>query len=335
MDFAVKAGFISEADAVDAKKYKITSSPGNCKSKADCEAFCVLPENQDTCFKFAKDHGMISEEDLKNIEQYRNQGPPDFSQVNPKWLTCMEKEMGSAAFGRFKAGKSDRSDVSAIQAAQKKCQSEMGPDTKECLTKPTCEEFFSCLNPSGSRTSQQGGPEQKSPPELKERMDSCQDELKETKKKEIDAEMDACLSRSCSEFDACIKSVQQGSSGEQQSGQQDQGTPNPKLNAKIDACQKEKVNACLAKSCGEFQACLNSLGSGGGGGVTPDPAVLAKVKSCQPPPPSGGQQRQGGDQSGIPQGTLLGKNFVRQIIPILVARVSRVSPTCGRPILTT
>ena len=292
VDFAVKAGFISAGDAADAKKYKITSGPGNCKSKADCEAFCVLPENQDTCFKFAKDHGMISEEDLKNIEQYRNQGPPDFSQVNPEWLACMEKEMGPDTFGRFKAGKSGRADVSAIQAAQKKCESEMGPDIRKeieaCLGKTNCAEFSTCMNNLQQGGGKQQGGQQTPDPKVDARMKACKDEIQKEK-------TSACLTKSCGEFEACLKSLEQ--SGDKQDGQQQgQGTPDPKVNAKVQACQKEKINACLTKSCGEFQGCLNSLGGGGGEGQgTPDPAVIAKVQSCQPK--GGGQQPPQGPQT--------------------------------------
>ncbi|OGN01453.1 MAG: hypothetical protein A3I26_01005 [Candidatus Yanofskybacteria bacterium RIFCSPLOWO2_02_FULL_43_10] len=318
VDFAVKAGFISAGDAADAKKYKITSGPGNCKSKADCEALCVLPENQDICFKFAKDHGMISEEDLKNIEQYRNQGPPDFSQVNPKWLVCMEKEIGSDIFGRFKAGKSGRADVSAIQASQKKCESEMGSDVSKeievCLSKPTCAEFSTCM-----ATFQQGGGEQQDgqqtpDPKVDARMKACKDEIQKEK-------TSACLSKSCSEFEPCLKSLEQ--SGDKKDGQQQaESTSDPAVNAKAQACQKEKINACLTKSCGEFQSCLNSLGGGGGEKQqgTPDPAVIAKVKSCQPLKQSGPQQQspssspqsqQSGDQSQIPQGFSSWEAFCR------------------------
>ncbi|MBI2669670.1 MAG: LamG domain-containing protein [Candidatus Yanofskybacteria bacterium] len=311
VDFAVKAGFISAGDAADAKKYRITSGPGNCKSKTECESFCVLPENQDVCFNFAKDHGMISEEDLKFIEQYRNQGPPDFSQINPQWLVCMEEEMDSAIFGRFKAGKSGRSDISAIQAAQKKCESEMGSDiSKEievCLGKDTCSEFNACMD-----TLQQGGEEQQEgqsmpDPKVDARMKACKDEIQKEK-------TSACLAKSCGEFEACLKSLEQ--SGDQSGQQQVESTPDPAVNAKAQACQQEKINACLEKSCDEFQDCINSLGGGDGGeqqGGTPDPAVIAKVRSCQPPPPSGDgeEQQQSGNQSGIPQGYSSWEAFCR------------------------
>ena len=294
VDFAVKAGFISKEDAADAKKYRITSGPGGCKNKAECESFCVLPENQDTCFNFAKDHGLISEEDLKNIEKYHNQGPPDLSQANPKWLACTEKEMGPDIFGRFRAGKLGRSDVSVVEAAEKKCEGEMGPDTRKeievCLSKTTCAEFSSCSDalPKGSQQLSGKETQDENGKKLEARASAC-----------LQEKIDACLSLSCSKFETCLKTLQSSDEEQQQEG----SAPNPALNAKAQICQKEKINACLAKPCGEFQTCLDSLGGSGGGeqqGAS-DPAVIAKVQSCQPPPQKE-QQQQGGDRSGIPQG---------------------------------
>ncbi|MDO8676548.1 MAG: hypothetical protein Q7K16_02770, partial [Candidatus Azambacteria bacterium] len=162
----------------------------------------------------------------------------------------------------------------------------------------SCSEFESCTKSlqqgGGEQSGQQGGEQQgQGTPNLKfnAKMKSCQDELKEIKTKEIQVKMDACLTLSCSEFDACIKSVQQGQGGDQQGQQggeqQGQGTPDPKVMAKVESCQKEKINACIAKPCSEFNACLNALSGGGGGGEqqqqgTPDPAIQAKFQSCMP-----------------------------------------------------
>ncbi len=263
IDFAVKAGFVSKEDAEMAKKYKITSGPGNCKGKAECEAFCVLPENQETCFNFAKDHGMLSKEDLKNIEEQKK-FLESIGKASPEWLACMEKELGSEFFGRFKAGKLTQAEAKspALETTQRKCGSE-----------------------------------------------------------KVQGKIDVCLSGSCSEFDACMKALEQ--IGDEQDGQQQkQSAPDPKVNEKIQACQQEKINACLAKSCGEFQACINALGGSGGEqqSGTPDPAVMAKFKTCNPPKQSGPQQQsppddsqppQSGDQSQIPQGYSSWEAFCR------------------------
>ncbi len=263
-------------------------------------------------------------------------------------------------------------------------------DPNACISKSTCTEFFSCLNPSGKEQPQGDQPAGEMPPELKKRMDSCQKEIIDIKlrectnkptcsevnsclkaqqggdskgdkgtgqkpelppdvesrlmacqKEEVQAKLDVCIAKSCSEFDACIKSLQQGGGGGGGQQQQQEGESDPKLKAKIQACVDEKVNVCIAKPCDEFTSCLSALQGGASGGGqqqqgSPNPAVEAKVKSCQtkgggggggqsppggsqPPsesyqPPAGGypsgsqpptqypQQQGGGDQSAIPQG---------------------------------
>ena len=301
VDFAVKAGFISQEEADQAKKYKITSGPGGCKSKADCEVFCVV--NQDTCFNWAKDHGMLSEEDLKNIEQQKD-FMKSLDTAPPEWLACMNKELGSDFFGRFKAGKITQIEAKspALEKAQRKCGESMGQDIRKeieaCLGKATCTEFNLCSDalpkgnqqssrsgsedPSGSRTTGQGqqqGQQDENGKKFEVRARAC-----------IQEKMDACLVLSCSEFEACTKSLQQGGgeqSGQKQDQQQGQGTPNLKFNAKMQACQDEKVNACLTLSCSEFDSCVKSLQQGAGeqsgkqGQNQPNLKMEAKFKTCQ------------------------------------------------------
>ncbi|MBI2098955.1 hypothetical protein HYT45_00890 [Candidatus Uhrbacteria bacterium] len=280
VDFAVKAGFISAEEAEMAKKFNIQSGPGGCKSKADCEAFCVV--NQDVCFEFAKEHGMLNEEDLKNIEEQKK-FLESLDKANPEWLACMEKELGPDFFGRFKAGKITQAEAKspALEAAQRKCGSEMAQEKQAACLALSCSEFEACLKALESSGGDHGGEQQGTPdPKVDAKVKACQAEIQKEK-------TSACLSKSCGEFDACIKSLQQG--GDQGGQQQGQGEQDPAVNAKAQACQKEKINACLAKPCGEFQACLNSLGAGGEGGEqqgTPDPAVQSKFMSCFPPPPS-------------------------------------------------
>jgi len=73
--FAEAAGFMSEEDAVMARKTG-GKGPGDCKGKEECETFCGDPANQQTCFAFAKDNGLISEEDLMRMEEGARMGPP-------------------------------------------------------------------------------------------------------------------------------------------------------------------------------------------------------------------------------------------------------------------
>ena len=56
LEFGIKGGFISTADAELARKTG-GKGPGDCKSKEACEAFCQQPENLETCQAFALEHG--------------------------------------------------------------------------------------------------------------------------------------------------------------------------------------------------------------------------------------------------------------------------------------
>ncbi|MEK7503669.1 MAG: LamG domain-containing protein [Patescibacteria group bacterium] len=173
-----------------------------------------------------------------------------------------------------------------LQIRMDSCQKELlDSQMRECTDKPTCDEVNACLKdkqqqPAGDEDS---GEKLELPLDVESRLMACQQE-------EIQAKTDACLSGSCSEFAACMKALEQ--IGDERGGQeQEQGTPDSRVNAKIQACQQEKINECLTKSCGEFQACLNALGGGGEqGGGTPDPAVMAKFQSCQSKGGGGGGQ---------------------------------------------
>ena len=142
---------------------------------------------------------------------------------------------------------------------------------------------------------QQGKQQDQSTPDPKvdARMKVCKDEIQKEK-------TSACLAKSCGEFDACVKSLQQGG-GKQGEGQQ-QGESDPKMKAKIQACADEKINTCIAKPCDEFTSCLSALGQGGGGGQQPP---------AQYPEQSQIPQQQSGDQSGIPQGYSSWEAFCR------------------------
>ncbi|MBI4101457.1 MAG: hypothetical protein HY443_00640 [Candidatus Nealsonbacteria bacterium] len=94
MNFAIEAGFMSEEDAVMARKTG-GKGPGGCRGKEECESFCSTPENQETCFNFAKDNGLMSEEDLKQIEDGKRQIQESFNQMPPEVLDCLISKIGA------------------------------------------------------------------------------------------------------------------------------------------------------------------------------------------------------------------------------------------------
>ncbi|TSC67713.1 MAG: hypothetical protein CEO19_96, partial [Parcubacteria group bacterium Gr01-1014_73] len=43
--------------------------PGGCKNAQECDAFCSKPGKGEICFKFSKDNGLMSEEEIKMMER--------------------------------------------------------------------------------------------------------------------------------------------------------------------------------------------------------------------------------------------------------------------------
>ena len=48
--------------------------PGGCQTPKECQQICQKPENQDACFQWAKKHGLMSEEELRRIEEFKKRG---------------------------------------------------------------------------------------------------------------------------------------------------------------------------------------------------------------------------------------------------------------------
>ena len=280
VDFAVKAGFMDKEEADIVKKVG-GKGPGNCRSREACDSYCKSDANINECVDFAVKAGFISKEDAEMAKKFGITSGPDNCKSKAECEAfCVLPENQETCFNFAKDhGMLSEEDLKNIEEQKKFLESidKATPEWLACMEKELGPSFFGRFK-AGKLTQAEA---KSSVVETAQR--KCAPDIRK--------ETEACLALSCSEFDACLKSLGQvgGESGGKQ--QQEQGTPDPKITAKIQACQKEKINVCLAKSCGEFQACLNALGGGGGGG-TPDPAVQAKFMSCFPPPPSGGGQQQ-------------------------------------------
>lgn len=65
--FSVAIGNMTEEQGKNSIKNG-NKGPSGCVGKDACNTFCNNPDNQETCFNFAKENGMISEEDLQRIQ---------------------------------------------------------------------------------------------------------------------------------------------------------------------------------------------------------------------------------------------------------------------------
>ncbi len=126
-NFAVAAGFMSEKDAVMARKTG-GKGPGGCKGKDECEAFCNNPNNQETCFNFAKENGMIPEEDLKRMEAGKEQFKQSLQQMPQEVATCLTEKVGSDMVEKMKNGIMPPKDIGE---KMKECFEKMGPPPGE------------------------------------------------------------------------------------------------------------------------------------------------------------------------------------------------------------
>lgn len=79
VEFGVMAGFIDPEEAEMAKQMLsrgITSGPGGCKEKEECDTYCEAEEHIEECIEFARMAGFISDEEYENLKKFGfRQGP--------------------------------------------------------------------------------------------------------------------------------------------------------------------------------------------------------------------------------------------------------------------
>lgn len=102
-NFAEAAGFMNSEEVAMARKTG-GKGPGGCKGKDECEAFCNNPNNQETCFNFGKENGMISEADLKQMEEGKQKTKEALDQAPPAVIDCLNSQLGTEMMEKFKSG---------------------------------------------------------------------------------------------------------------------------------------------------------------------------------------------------------------------------------------
>lgn len=99
--FAEKAGFISEEDREMIRKTG-GKGPGNCRSKAQCEAYCEA--NQEECFTWAQEKGVVPEEDLARMREGMQQFRGQFDKMPPEVVDCFKETIGEETLNKILAG---------------------------------------------------------------------------------------------------------------------------------------------------------------------------------------------------------------------------------------
>lgn len=77
--FAKENGFMSPEEIAEAEKFlplmKSGQTPGGCKSKEECEAFCDSEDNFEACFEFAEKAGLITDKEREIMKKTGGKGP--------------------------------------------------------------------------------------------------------------------------------------------------------------------------------------------------------------------------------------------------------------------
>ncbi|OGY64768.1 MAG: hypothetical protein A3I24_04445 [Candidatus Harrisonbacteria bacterium RIFCSPLOWO2_02_FULL_41_13b] len=159
--FAKENGFMTEEELREVEKFlplmKSGQTPGACKSKTACEAYCEAEGNFDECIAFAEKAGLISDEELKHIDKFKKAGGvgPGGCRGRSCQTYCEKPENQKACFAWAKEnGFIEEADLRRMEEGKqqlKKALEQMPPEAKECVD--------AIIGPGGLEGDFVGGPE--------------------------------------------------------------------------------------------------------------------------------------------------------------------------------
>lgn len=101
LNFALESGMIPQEEAEIVKKTG-GKGPGGCRGKEQCETYCE--NNQDACFQFAEEHGLISEADRARMKEGTEQFRSSLEQAPPEVSACLKEIVGAEVLDQMSAG---------------------------------------------------------------------------------------------------------------------------------------------------------------------------------------------------------------------------------------
>jgi len=100
--FAEKAGFMSPEELAQAKKVlpflKSGETPGQCKTKDQCEKYCDSDSNKNECVIFAEKAGFMTKEEAELYKKTGGKGPGDCNSKESCDAYCNKSENSDACF---------------------------------------------------------------------------------------------------------------------------------------------------------------------------------------------------------------------------------------------
>jgi len=102
MNFALKAGFVSDKEAEIIKKTG-GKGPGGCRGRA-CETFCKDPANRQVCTEFAMQYGLMSEEEQRQMKEGAEQVQKMLSDAPSEVIECIRGAVGDENIDKVRSG---------------------------------------------------------------------------------------------------------------------------------------------------------------------------------------------------------------------------------------
>lgn len=226
--FAQKAGFISPEEAEEAKKIiplleRGEKTPGNCGRKAACETYCMEPANIDECLAFAEKAGLISPEELADAKKFaplikRGETPGQCKRKEECEAYCSDtSHFEECVIFAEKAGMISKEDAEIAKKLK-------GAGPGGCKSRGECEEF--CKNPANQETcinfAKEHGLTEGIP------------EIEAQVRGEVESKIRTCVEKPCSEFIACLQSLQNGKGSNSAAGE-----------ASLPADIQTKLKSCI------------------------------------------------------------------------------------------
>lgn len=227
VDFAEKAGFISEKELAEARKIiplleKGEKTPGNCGRKEACEAYCKEASHLDECIAFAEKAGLMSPEELADAKRFtpyikNGETPGRCARKNECEAYCSDTAHFEEciAFAE-KIGMLSKEDLALARKIK-------GVGPGGCNSRESCQKF--CEAPENQNVCINFAKEH-----------GLTEEIAEVEAKvrgEIEAKVQECAAKSCGDMIACLQEFKTGTGR----GENEQLPEN--IKTKLAACIEE------------------------------------------------------------------------------------------------
>lgn len=309
--FAEKAGFLSEEEAEQAKKFMPLiakgETPGGCTSKEACEAYCTVPSHIEACIAFAEKAGVLEGKELEEAKKVapflaRGETPGGCTSKEACESYCQEAGHSDEciAFGE-KVGIISKEEADIARKTGGK-----GPGG--CMTKEECEAF--CRKPGNQQTCldflKEHGLEAEAGAEFEEKTAEAMEEIGK------------CAPLPCGEFLSCLQELQTKFAGEGGGQGQGQGSLPPDVQTKMDSCIAEMQKGAGGgppTGGGEGHEAVSSSPNRGIGMTLPEECTrrggnwdgkTCRVPQVEYPPVSPGTYPLPGEYPQVPPGTYPG-----------------------------